>query len=95
MSDNKENEGLRLLLILHSKWILIANIRRHPQNSLILTSLLLVATSGIVLFSGVSINMTNNDNQAQAQVQEAAATTTTTTTRSRADKDQQIMGNTR
>ncbi|MGB8084728.1 MAG: hypothetical protein WCF07_00380 [Nitrososphaeraceae archaeon] len=70
MSDNKENEGLRLLLILHNKWTLIANIRRHPQNSLILTSLLLVATSGIVLFSGVSINMTNNGNQAQAQVQE-------------------------
>jgi sugar lactone lactonase YvrE len=32
--------------------------------------LLLVATSGIVLFSGVSVNMTNNGNQAQAQVQE-------------------------
>ena len=70
MSDNKENEGLRLLLILHNKWTLIANIRRHPQNSLILTSLLLVATSGIILFSGVSVNMTNNGNQAQAQVQE-------------------------
>ena len=92
MSDNKENGGLRLLLILHYKWTLIANIRRYPQNSLILTSLLLVATSGIVLFSGVSVNMTNNGNQAQAQVQRAAATTTT---RSRADRDQQIMGNTR
>ena len=67
MSDNKKNEVLGLLLILHSNWTLIANIRRHRQNSLFLTSLLLVATLGIVFFSGVSVN---NDNQAQAQVQE-------------------------
>jgi hypothetical protein len=49
---------------------MVANIRRYPPNSLILASLLLVATPGIVLFSGVSANMTNNGNQAQAQVQE-------------------------
>ena len=70
MSDNKENAGLGLLLILHSKWALIAKIRRHPQNSLILTSLLVVATSGIVVFSGVSVNTTNNGIQAQVQGQQ-------------------------
>jgi hypothetical protein len=63
---------LSLLLILHNYWTLIANIRRHPQKSVALTYLLLVATSGIVLFSGISISidMTNNSNLAQAQAQE-------------------------
>jgi len=49
---------------------LIANIRKHPQNSLVLTCFILAATSGIVLFSGVSVNTTYNGNQAQAQTQD-------------------------
>jgi hypothetical protein len=49
---------------------LIANIRRHPQNSLVLSCFILAATSGIVLFSGVSVNTTYNGNQAQAQTQD-------------------------
>ena len=61
---------LGLLLILHSNCTLIANIRRHPQNSLVLTCFILAATSGIVLFSGVSVNTTYNGNQAQAQTQD-------------------------
>jgi hypothetical protein len=61
---------LGLLIILHSIWTLIANNRRLPQKSLILTSLLLVAISGIVLVSGISNNMINNNNQAQAQEQQ-------------------------
>ena len=61
---------LGLLLILHSNSTLIANIRRHPQNSLVLTCFILAATSGIVLFSGVSVNTTYNGNQAQAQTQD-------------------------
>jgi sugar lactone lactonase YvrE len=51
-------------------WILIANNRKLSQKSFVLTSLLIVAISGIVLFSGVSINLTNNNNQAQAQEQQ-------------------------
>ena len=39
------------------------------QKSLVLTSLFVVAISGIVLFSGNSINLYNNNNQAQAQKQ--------------------------
>ena len=49
-------------------WILIRNNRRFSQKSLVLTSLFVVAISGIVLFSGNSINLYNN-NQAQAQKQ--------------------------
>ena len=61
---------LSLLLILRNYWTLIANLRRHPQKSVVLTYLLLVATSGIVLFSGISIDVTTNSNLAQAQAQE-------------------------
>jgi hypothetical protein len=56
--------------MLHNVWILIANNRRLPQKSLVLTFLLIVATSGIVLFNGITINLTNNNNQAQAQEQQ-------------------------
>jgi hypothetical protein len=49
---------------------LIANNRRVSQKSFVLTFLLIVAISGIVLFSGVSINLTNNNNHAQAQEQQ-------------------------
>jgi hypothetical protein len=49
---------------------LIANNRKLSQKSLVLTFLLIVAISGIVLTSRVSINLTNNNNQAQAQAQE-------------------------
>jgi hypothetical protein len=65
-----ENEVLGLLITRHGFWTLIANNRRLPHKSLLLTSLLLVAISGIVLFRGISINMTNNNNQAQAQEQQ-------------------------
>ena len=50
-------------------WILIRNNRRFSQKSLVLTSLFVVAISGIILFSGNSINLYNNNNQAQAQKQ--------------------------
>jgi sugar lactone lactonase YvrE len=51
---------------------LIAKNRGLSQNPLVLTSLLIVAISGIVLFSGINISLTNNnnDNQAQAQGQQ-------------------------
>ena len=49
---------------------MIANNRNPSQKSLVWTSLLIVAVSGIVLFSGTSINLTNNNNQAQAQEQQ-------------------------
>ena len=49
-------------------WILIANNKRLSQKSFVLTSLSIVAISGIVLFSGISINLYNNY-QAQAQQQ--------------------------
>ena len=58
---------LGLLITFHSVWTLIANNRNLSQKSLVWTSLLIVAVSGIVLFSGTSINLTNNNNQAQAQ----------------------------
>ncbi len=48
---------------------MIANNRRLSQKSLIRTFLLIVAISGTVLFSGISINL-NNDKQAQAQEQQ-------------------------
>jgi sugar lactone lactonase YvrE len=50
--------------------ILISNNRRLSQKSLVTTFLLIVAIPGIVLFSGISINLTNNNNQAQAQEQQ-------------------------
>ena len=46
---------------------MIANNRRLAQKSFILTSLFIVAISAIMLFSGISINLYNNNNQAQAQ----------------------------
>ena len=61
---------LGLLITFHSVWTLIANDRNLSQKSLVWTSLLIVAVSGIVLFSGTSINLTNNNNQAQAQEQQ-------------------------
>jgi DNA-binding beta-propeller fold protein YncE len=54
--------------VFNDVWILIRNNRRFSQKSLVLTSLFVVAISGIVLFSGNSINLYNN-NQAQAQKQ--------------------------
>ena len=61
---------LGLLITFHSVWTLIANNRNLSQKSLVWTSLLILALSGIVLFSGTSINLTNNNNQAQAQEQQ-------------------------
>jgi len=55
--------------VFNDVWILIRNNRRFSQKSLVLTSLFVVAISGIVLFSGNSINLYNNNNQAQAQKQ--------------------------
>jgi DNA-binding beta-propeller fold protein YncE len=49
---------------------LIANNRRISQKSFVLTSLLIVAIAGIVLFCQISINLTNNNNHAQAQEQQ-------------------------
>jgi len=54
-------------------WILNAIKKRLLQKSSVLNSLAIVAITGIVLFSGVSINLyddENNNNQAQAQQQE-------------------------
>ena len=61
--------GQGLLVMFSDVWILIRNNRRFSQKSLVLTSLFVVAISGIVLFSGNSINLYNNNNQAQAQKQ--------------------------
>jgi hypothetical protein len=47
---------------------LITN-HKASQKSFVLTSLFIVAISGIVLFSGISINLSNINNQAQAQQQ--------------------------
>ena len=58
-----------LLVMFSDVWILIRNNRRFSQKSLVLTSLFVVAISGIVLLSGNSINLYNNNNQAQAQKQ--------------------------
>jgi sugar lactone lactonase YvrE len=60
---------LGLLIISNSSWTLIANNKRLPQKSLVLATLFLVAISGIILFSGASINVINKINQAQAQGQ--------------------------
>lgn len=61
---------MRILHILLGQ--LIANNRGLLQKPLVLTFLLIVAISGIVLFSGINISLTNNnnDNQAQAQGQQ-------------------------
>jgi len=58
-----------LLVVFSDVWILFRNNRRLSQKSLVLTSLFVVAISGIILFSGNSINLYNNNNQAQAQKQ--------------------------
>ncbi|MGB8163509.1 MAG: hypothetical protein WCF14_00735, partial [Nitrososphaeraceae archaeon] len=50
-------------------WILIAKNKMLPQKSFVLTSLFIVAISGILLFSGISINLYNNNYQADAQQQ--------------------------
>jgi len=46
-----------------------SNNKRLPQKSLVLATLFLVAISGIKLFNGASVNMTDNINQAHAQGQ--------------------------
>ncbi|MGC2431969.1 MAG: hypothetical protein WA393_13105, partial [Nitrososphaeraceae archaeon] len=51
-------------------WILIAKNKMLPQKSFVLTSLFIVAISGtVLLFSGISINLYNNNYQADAQQQ--------------------------
>jgi DNA-binding beta-propeller fold protein YncE len=50
--------------------ILIANNRRLSQKSLGTTFLLIVGISGMILFSGIGINLTNNNGNNQAQAQE-------------------------
>ena len=45
-----------------------------PQKSFVLTSLFIVAISGILLFSGISINLYNNNYQADAQQQQVEHT---------------------
>ncbi len=50
-------------------WILNANHERLSQNSFVLTCSIIVAISGIVLLSGISVNLYDNNNQAQAQQQ--------------------------
>jgi len=55
---------------------LIVGNGRLSQKPLVLTSILIAAISGLVLFTGISIDLTNNnnDNQAQAQQQQAGQT---------------------
>ena len=53
---------------------MIANNRWLAQKSFILTSLFIVAISAIMLFSGISINLYNNNNQAQAQQPQVEST---------------------
>ncbi|HEY7110633.1 MAG TPA: hypothetical protein VH415_14505 [Nitrososphaeraceae archaeon] len=49
---------------------MIAAAKRRSHKSFVLTSLLIVATSGVVLlFSGININLFDNNNHAQAQQQ--------------------------
>lgn len=50
-------------------WILIANNKRLSQKSFVLSSLFIVAISGILLLSGIGINVYNNNYQAYAQQQ--------------------------
>ena len=66
--------GLSLLIIFSDVRILIANNRRLAQKSFFLTSLIIVAISAIMLFSGISINLYNNNNQAQAQQPQVEST---------------------
>ena len=47
--------------------MLIANNKRLSKKSLVLSRLLIVVISGIVLFSGISINLANNQAQGQQQ----------------------------
>ena len=54
--------------------MLVANNKRLSQKSLVLSRLLIVPISGIVLFSGITINL-NNNNQAQSQVQQQVGQT--------------------
>ena len=49
-------------LISYNRWL--------SQKPLVMIFLLIVAILGIVLFSGISINLTSNNNQAQAQEQQ-------------------------
>ena len=68
--NNEENEEVvRLLITISDVWILITNHKRLPQKSFVLTALFIVTISGILLFSGISINLYNINNQAQAQQQ--------------------------
>ena len=53
---------------------MIANNGRLAQKSFFLTSLIIVAISAILLFSGISINLYNNNNQAQAQQPQVEST---------------------
>jgi len=55
-------------------WILIANNKRLSQKSFVLTTLSIVAISGIVLLSGIGINLYNNNYQADAQQQQVEHT---------------------
>ncbi|MGB7676683.1 MAG: hypothetical protein WBL54_09180 [Nitrososphaeraceae archaeon] len=56
-------------------WILIAKNKMLPQKSFVLTSLFIVAISGtVLLFSGISINLYNNNYQADAQQQQVEHT---------------------
>lgn len=50
-------------------WILIANNKRLSQKSFVLSSLFIVAISGILLLSGIGTNVYNNNYQAYAQQQ--------------------------
>lgn len=50
-------------------WILIANNKRLSQKSFVLSSLFIVAISGILLLSVIGINVYNNNYQAYAQQQ--------------------------
>jgi len=49
---------------------LIATDKKRSHKSFVLTSLLIVATSGIVLSSGININLFEHNNHAQAQAQQ-------------------------
>jgi DNA-binding beta-propeller fold protein YncE len=46
------------------------NNRRPSQKLLVLTSLLIATISGLILFSGISIDLISNNNDKQAQAQE-------------------------
>ncbi|MFZ0404287.1 MAG: hypothetical protein WAL79_00555, partial [Nitrososphaeraceae archaeon] len=49
---------------------MIANNKRLSQKLFVLTSLFILAISGIILFSGISINLYNDNYQADAQQQQ-------------------------